>query len=156
MNREAYAVYQRAYKEQNPHIILNATNRRRARVGKFAEVTKQEWREMMIRYGWQCFYCDEVLTDKTRTVDHLIPISKGGRHHIANLIPCCCDCNREKNAVIYPIWRGIVALDENKQAHLLSRIVDEIMCECRLQVPENVCLDQLFKEMDRIFRTQVV
>lgn len=31
------------------------------------------------------------------TVDHLIPISKGGTHAIKNLIVCCRKCNENKS-----------------------------------------------------------
>lgn len=151
LNREAYISYQRAYRKQNPHIILNAVNKRRAKIGKFADLTKHEWFNLMVQYEWRCFYCSRVLTDKTRTVDHIIPISRGGRHHMANLIPCCRDCNRKKNARIYPVWCGIMALDEHKQAHIVSRVIDEIH-ECQFQVTEDVRIDQLFKEVDRILK----
>jgi 5-methylcytosine-specific restriction endonuclease McrA len=154
LNREHYSDYQRNYKIENPHVILSAANRRRARLDKFVDITKQEWRDLMIKYGWKCFYCDNVLTNKTRTIDHLIPLSKGGRHHIMNLMPCCRVCNTGKHAILYPVWRGIKALDKDKLAHFVSRIVAEIQAH-GLQVPDDICPDQLFKEMGRLFKTKV-
>lgn len=41
-----------------------------------------------------CVYCGA----KADSVDHVIPLSKGGTHNIDNLVPCCMSCNRKKKA----------------------------------------------------------
>jgi len=46
--------------------------------------------------GFHCSYCGSVLTLKNRTVDHLIPLSKGGDNSFSNLIPACRACNKGK------------------------------------------------------------
>lgn len=46
--------------------------------------------------GGLCHYCKEVLTDKTFTVDHIIPLAKGGTDCLANLAACCKFCNKVK------------------------------------------------------------
>lgn len=47
----------------------------------------------------RCVYCGVVFTlselDKC-TMDHLVPLSKGGRNNRDNLVPCCLECNRKK------------------------------------------------------------
>jgi 5-methylcytosine-specific restriction endonuclease McrA len=40
-----------------------------------------------------CFYCG---TTEGITIDHLIPISRGGRHSIGNLVASCKSCNSSK------------------------------------------------------------
>lgn len=51
----------------------------------------------------RCRYCDIIcLTDvsdghdRMVTLDHLIPVSKGGTNAQANLIVCCFACNRDR------------------------------------------------------------
>lgn len=46
--------------------------------------------------GGCCVYCGEI--KKERTLDHIIPRSKGGGASIANLLPACGPCNNAKNA----------------------------------------------------------
>lgn len=44
----------------------------------------------------KCLYCNTKLYDKNVTIDHIVPISKGGNNCQLNLIPCCIDCNSER------------------------------------------------------------
>ena len=44
-----------------------------------------------------CHYCGKAITDKDEvTVDHVIPLSKGGNSQNDNLVIACKACNREK------------------------------------------------------------
>lgn len=43
--------------------------------------------------GLYCAYCG----DKATGYDHIVPVTKGGTDDADNLVPCCPDCNREKN-----------------------------------------------------------
>jgi hypothetical protein len=45
-----------------------------------------------------CYYCNKMLTDKdVVTVDHKIPVSRGGLTTKENLVLACVDCNNEKD-----------------------------------------------------------
>lgn len=48
-----------------------------------------------------CWYCGvDLIPWKSFSVDHLIPISKGGGDEYANVVPCCRKCNigkRDRN-----------------------------------------------------------
>jgi hypothetical protein len=48
------------------------------------------------RDGGRCFYCGTALTWGTKTVDHVIPKSKGGPHRAWNIVISCLACNQEK------------------------------------------------------------
>jgi len=47
-------------------------------------------------YSNRCFYCNRKLTDGNRAVDHLCPVSKGGKNTFENLVMCCKTCNSIK------------------------------------------------------------
>ena len=45
-----------------------------------------------------CGYCGEPLNSKNRTIDHIIPISRGGpKHSYKNVVSCCSTCNGIKD-----------------------------------------------------------
>jgi hypothetical protein len=45
--------------------------------------------------GGKCFYC-EVTLEYDWEMDHYIPVSKGGKNAIENLVPACRTCNQTK------------------------------------------------------------
>lgn len=63
------------------------------------------------RYLWRngrrhCHWCGKRLTMRPNargalTVDHLIPLSRGGTHKRSNLVPACRDCNQQKGAHLW-------------------------------------------------------
>jgi 5-methylcytosine-specific restriction endonuclease McrA len=48
----------------------------------------------------RCFYCLKKIKSSKTTVDHLIPICKGGGNELTNLVTCCKTCNSIKNATV--------------------------------------------------------
>lgn len=40
-------------------------------------------------------------------MDHVIPLSRGGRSTKANLVPCCKECNAAKKADLPPVLEGL-------------------------------------------------
>jgi 5-methylcytosine-specific restriction endonuclease McrA len=38
-------------------------------------------------------------------IEHLIPISRGGRHSVGNLAPLCAPCNNSKNRLTWAEWK---------------------------------------------------
>lgn len=75
--------------------ILRDTDRR--------EVTDRDWRRLCARYRNRCAYCE---SDAPLTMDHVIPLVRGGRHAIGNLIPACGSCNSSKNSRLLIEWAG--------------------------------------------------
>ena len=51
-----------------------------------------------------CPYCDVPLDRSNRHLDHKEPLSRGGRHTLGNVIPCCKTCNVRKGAKPYAVW----------------------------------------------------
>jgi 5-methylcytosine-specific restriction endonuclease McrA len=54
-------------------------------------------RELFDRDNWACYYCGEKVTEENATLDHYIPISKGGDNSPDNLKTCCFICNSVKS-----------------------------------------------------------
>lgn len=77
---------------------------RRARKKKVhnAVFSKKELLEHKALFNNQCVYCG--CKDKPLTIDHFIPISKGGPHCLGNLVPSCHRCNESKNSKDAEKW----------------------------------------------------
>ena len=54
--------------------------------------------KVLIRDGYICYYCGQ----EANTVDHIIPISKGGISSEDNMIAACHRCNSGKRDRIAP------------------------------------------------------
>lgn len=50
------------------------------------------------KYGGKCAYCGCVLDYEEMTIDHILPIYRGGTNYPVNLNPCCKSCNRYKSS----------------------------------------------------------
>lgn len=60
-------------------------------------LTGKEWRQILTEYGNACCYCKRVFgPDLKPTMDHVIPIAKGGHHTKDNVVPACMHCNCSK------------------------------------------------------------
>ena len=57
-------------------------------------LTAAEWLYIKAVYDSRCVYCRRKL--KKLTQDHIIPVSKGGKHTIENVVPSCQSCNSRK------------------------------------------------------------
>lgn len=47
-------------------------------------------------FNYQCPYCGRPINLDSCTFDHVIPVSKNGKHSADNLLPCCQSCNSSK------------------------------------------------------------
>ena len=61
---------------------------------------KQSFKRQHIfnRDNHQCQYCGEYFTTKQLTLDHIIPVVKGGNNSWENLVSACRCCNQKKGA----------------------------------------------------------
>ena len=94
----------RAWKKANPEKTKASTNdslnRRRARMagnGLVDPDTKPFTRIVKLIASYYCTYC-ETWIDGVPTIDHVMPIARGGGHVMSNLALACLDCNQSKSA----------------------------------------------------------
>lgn len=83
------------YKKDNPDKRRTWDNNRRAREQQSeGSYTTEEWLELCDFHGNKCLCCGK--TDVKLTVDHVVPLKKGGSNLITNIQPLCLPCNLSK------------------------------------------------------------
>lgn len=78
-------------------------NRKRENTPEDELLTKQEWEQILEQYHYSCAYCGAV--GIPLTIDHVIPVSRGGKHSKDNVVPACEHCNKSKSAKTPTEWR---------------------------------------------------
>ncbi len=64
--------------------------------GRFTEL---QFRRLLRKYDYRCFYCGCDLRKLPKGQlhrDHFVPLSKGGTDYISNIVPSCASCNMKK------------------------------------------------------------
>lgn len=135
VNREVIAVQKAEHYQVNREIITarvaayfktprgrlaskNAWNKRRALI-KGGSVTIDELQQLTDSTH-NCFYCNLIVTDDNRHIDHFIPLSKGGLHDLDNLVISCSSCNLMKHAKMPDVF--IATLSEEDQERIISKL----------------------------------
>jgi 5-methylcytosine-specific restriction endonuclease McrA len=75
----------------------------RAERSKARALRRTRWWQQKTSTG-TCYYCDQKVGFKNLTMDHIIPLSRGGRSTKDNLVPCCKECNNAKKNSLPVEW----------------------------------------------------
>ncbi len=62
---------------------------------KMAESKKSRWWQQKTASGL-CYYCQKKFLFKELTMDHIVPLSRGGATTPGNVVPACKPCNQKK------------------------------------------------------------
>ena len=62
--------------------------------------SREEKVKIIAKTSNRCAHCGKPLTLDTMTVEHTLPISKGGSNSLTGLVAICKDCNKEKGSII--------------------------------------------------------
>ena len=94
-NQEHLKKYHRNYIQNNKekHQFNNAARRIRLRNVEISDFTQEEWFLLLKDADGKCPLCN---TEQKLTMDHVVPISKGGDHTLTNIIAICKSCNCKK------------------------------------------------------------
>lgn len=58
-------------------------------------LTPAEWLGIVALFNCECAYCG---SHSRLTMDHVVPVSRGGKTTLDNIIPACSSCNSSKQA----------------------------------------------------------
>jgi 5-methylcytosine-specific restriction protein A len=70
---------------------------------KARELRKSRWWQNRIAQGL-CHYCGLKFPATELTMDHLVPVSRGGKSSRGNVVPACKECNNKKKYLLPIEW----------------------------------------------------
>jgi 5-methylcytosine-specific restriction endonuclease McrA len=70
---------------------------------KARKLRKTNWWNAKIQKG-ECHYCGKKVGKDQLTMDHIVPISRGGKSRKGNLVPSCKECNNKKKYLLPVEW----------------------------------------------------
>lgn len=136
--REAHAeeVRQRAREiaAANPERVALKNHRRRQRITDGADLTADQWSAICSEYEGRCAYCAGEVPKPE--FEHVVPLSRGGRHTASNVVPACRFCNRSKGS---STAEEFVARKDLEGNHLHGRLSEAL----RQFSGTSPCRDQL-------------
>jgi len=62
---------------------------------KAKELRKSLWWKEQLAQG-VCYYCGAKFSPSELTMDHILPVVRGGKSVKSNCVPCCKKCNSDK------------------------------------------------------------
>jgi 5-methylcytosine-specific restriction endonuclease McrA len=95
-------------KDKNKPVstILEEADIRRERA-KARELRESQWWKRQLAKG-RCHYCGRNYPSRDLTMDHVIPISRGGKSTKGNVVPSCKKCNTAKKQLLPMEWEKYI------------------------------------------------
>jgi 5-methylcytosine-specific restriction endonuclease McrA len=114
-DKERLAARHKKWIKDHPEYARAAVKRRRAikLSAQIVDLTDAQWEIIKQTYRHNCAYCGKSLIEFSYdahvraamvTMDHVIPVKRGGNHTWSNIVPVCLSCNarkRDKDAPSY-------------------------------------------------------
>lgn len=98
--------------QQTNQMNQQYRSRRRNAEGSF---TMKEWVEVKEKQKNICLMCHKKEPEIILTIDHIIPLSKGGENYISNIQGLCFNCNSSKKDTLFVIKDNEkITLEENR------------------------------------------
>jgi hypothetical protein len=106
-------------------------------------------RRVYERDGWRCVWCKadlQFINPFDRTLDHVLPRSKGGSNKTHNLVTCCRSCNDDRGDTVAIHYAYKIAghnlsstdrpgrLVARRAGVILARLLDAVTAELPAQV----------------------
>ena len=64
-----------------------------------------------------CYYCNCKVGQANLTMDHVVPLSRGGKSKKGNIVPACKECNNRKKYLLPIEWEEYLkALSERSSS----------------------------------------
>ena len=104
-------------REPTPYAYdIDESDQRRER-HKARDLRKSQWWKRRVARG-QCYYCKSEMPPRELTMDHIVPIARGGKSTRGNVVPCCKSCNTAKKQLLPMEWEQYLIKASKKPDNL--------------------------------------
>ena len=86
-----------------PYFIAASEDHIRREKNKAKELRRSQWWKNKRAVG-SCHYCLHNFPPVDLTMDHVVPLSRGGKTTRGNVVPCCKTCNEQKKNLLPIEW----------------------------------------------------
>jgi 5-methylcytosine-specific restriction endonuclease McrA len=83
-----------------PQVSEEEVRRERARA---RELRNSQWWKRK-RAAGVCYFCGRKFPPQELTMDHVVPLIRGGKSTKGNVVPCCKECNSKKKHMLPIEW----------------------------------------------------
>lgn len=109
VNRDKCNEANKRWKNKDPEnakaVRVRYGNKRRVwKENTESRVTTKQINELIKNSNNICFWCDQEIPNNKMHIDHIYPLSKGGKDEINNLVVSCESCNKHKANKDPEIW----------------------------------------------------
>lgn len=87
--------------------------------------TYPERKAALMRSKGRCACCGKKLTTKTMTMDHIIPLLRGGKNEPENLVALCEACNKQKGNMLYLPYGFYTAITNSAEINVMEKYVEK-------------------------------
>ncbi len=78
------------------YIVALGRKRHALKRGSGGDFSLREWNDLKKKFDYTCLCCLRREPEIILTVDHVVPLVRGGRHSKENVQPLCRSCNAKK------------------------------------------------------------
>lgn len=83
-------------------IAVSEEDLRRER-SKARQLRRTRWWQERLAKG-TCYYCRKKIASKDLTMDHVVPLIRGGKTTRGNVVTVCKECNNKKKYLLPMEW----------------------------------------------------
>ena len=128
-NRENHWRYYAEHKDE----YLAQARMRKAKIDEYDKIQQEEYDDIFNAQKGLCAYCGTLMLGEGDshhpdycTMDHIVPLSRDGKHEIGNILFACRSCNSSKHAKTIAEWRPELASKFGQRAFGIQE-TDEVI-----------------------------
>lgn len=84
------------------------------------ELRHSQWWKRKLAKG-VCYWCGRQTAPSALTMDHMVPIARGGRSVKGNVVPACKECNTKKKQLLPMEWDAYLSSCQSPSSNDLEK-----------------------------------